>query len=252
MKDFLLFAAIAALIAAVAYFGVSNAKRMDEVAEGVGRVEKLLKDLISTIDEGIANAVKEGLEGVDERVADKVLERLLQEGLCLSKGSCGIGARAPMESNFVLFHENARLDSDDSLNEDSYGIRLTDEHKTRLDGIASAFAPCARPPDHAVEFKVSGHSSTAKFKMLPLDDSNRLNRDAANLRAKVVADYLERNGFTANWESWTSYDAIRRPYLDNSEFLSGETAQETLNRSVFIQVVDAGACNNRERPAANP
>ena len=144
MKDFLLFAAIAALIAAVAYFGVSNAKRMDEVAEGVGRVEKLLKDLISTIDEGIANAVKEGLEGVDERVADKVLERLLQEGLCLSKGSCGIGARAPMESNFALFHENARLDSDDSLNEDSYGIRLTDEHKTRLDGIASAiYALCA-------------------------------------------------------------------------------------------------------------
>lgn len=252
MRDLLLFAAIAALVAAAAYFGVSNARKADEVAERVAVVERLLREFTSTIDGRIAEAVREGLEGLDDAVADKVLERLRREGPCLSMGSCGGGPKAPMESILTLFHENARLGPGNSLSEDSSGVGLTAEHEARLRSLADAFAPCAKPPGHAVEFEVRGHSSTAEFKMLPETESNGLNRDAANLRAKVVADRLERSGFVAKPKEWESYDAIGRPYLDSSELLSGETDQEALNRSVFIQVVDAGACDKRKGPVANP
>ena len=252
MRDFLLFAAIAALIAAVIYFGVTNARRADEVVARVDGVENLLREFISTIDVRMAEAVREGLRGFDDAVADKVLERLRREGLCLSMGSCGGGPDASGETIMTLFHENAHLDSDDSLQEDSRGVRLTDGHKARLEHLASAFAPCADPPDHAVKFEVWGHSSTAAFKTLPANESKERNVEAANLRMKVVADHLERSGFEADWDEWKSYDAINRPYLDNSELLAGETAQEALNRSVFIRVANAGACDKRERPAASP
>lgn len=252
MRDFLLFAAIAALIAAVIYFGVSNARKADEVVERVDGVENLLREFISTIDMRMAEAVREGLRGFDDAVADKVLERLRREGLCLSMGSCGGGPEASSETIMTLFHENAHLDSGNSLQEGSRGVRLTDGHEARLERLVAAFAPCADPPTHAVKFEVWGHSSTAPFKTLPADKSNMLNLEAANLRTKVVADYLERSDFEANWDEWESYDAINRPYLDNSKLLAGEMAQEELNRSVFIRVADAGACDKRERPATSP
>ena len=246
-----MFAAIAALVAAVAYFGVSNAKRTDEVAERVDGVERLLREFMSTIDGRIAEAVRAGLGGVDDAVADKVLERLRREGLCLSMGSCG-GGTASMESMLTLFYENAHLDPGNSLSEGSHGVRLTDEHEARLESLAVAFAPCAKPPDHVVNFKVRGHSSTAEFKKFTSDKSNALNLEAANLRAKVVAEYLDQSGFVADSLEWNSYDAIDRPYSDSSELISGETDQEALNRSVFVQVADAGACDKRKRPVANP
>ena len=247
-----MFAAIAALVAAVAYFGVSNAKRTDEVAERVDGVERLLREFMSTIDGRIAEAVRKGLGGVDDAVADKVLERLRREGLCLSMGSCGGGTEASMEPMLTLFYANAHLDPGNSLSEGSQGVRLTDEHEARPESLAVAFAPCAKPPGHVVRFEVRGHSSTAEFKMFPVEESNRLNLEAANLRAKVVADHLERSGFVADLNGWKSFNTIGRPYLDNSELLSGETDQEALNRSVFVQVADAGACDKRKRPVANP
>lgn len=257
MKDFLLFALVAVLIAAVAYFGVLNARKADDIAEGVGRVEKTLGDFPDTLDQRIADAVSKGLEGNDERIAGRVLEGLRREGLRPSTGSCGGGQEAPVESVPTLFYENARLNSEESLNEGSPGIRLTDVHKTRLDRMASAFAPCAQPPDHVVRFEVFGYSSTAEFKMLTsdgpksVDETDRHNLRAANLRAKVVAERLQEDGFEAAAKQWDSYDNIPRPFLGNSESLAGETDQEALNRSVFIMVLDAGACDIREGPASN-
>lgn len=257
MKDFLLFALVAVLVAAVAYFGVLNAGKADDVAEGVGRVEKMLGDLTATLDQRIADAVRKGLEGDDERIAGKVLEGLRREGLRPSTGSCGGGRKAPMKSVPTLFYENARFNSEKDLNEGSPGIRLTDAHKTRLGQMASAFAPCARPPDHVVKFKVKGYSSTAEFKMLTadgpksVDGTDRHNLRAANLRAKVVAERLREDSFEAEAKQWKSYHKIPRPFLDNSESLAGETDQEALNRSVFIKVLNSGACDIREGPALN-
>lgn len=257
MKDFLLFALVAVLIAAVAYFGVLNARKADDIAEGVGRVEETLGDLPATLDQRIADAVSEGLEGIDERIAGRVLEGLRREGLRPSTGSCGGCQAVPMKSVPTLFYENARLNSEGSLNEGSPGIRLTAAHKTRLDRMASAFSPCARPPDHVVKFEVFGYSSTAEFKMLtseglkPVDGTDGHNLRAAKLRAKVVAERLQEDGFEAETKQWDSYDEIPRPFLDNSEFLAGETDQEALNRSVFIRVLNAGACNIWEGSASN-
>ena len=146
--------------------------------------------------------------------------------------------------------ENAKLaprqspDEDWQLSPDSEGVRLAPAHEIALDTFVKAFTPCAevRP----VQLVVVGYASTRQFvdqDGRPLPNSDALNLQAANLRAQGVANYLgsSAQGFEIIHKPWKSFEAMRRPFVDRSEALQG-TEQEALNRSVVVQVHDAGGC----------
>ena len=182
-----------------------------------------------------------------ERIADLLYARLRQEGACLSSaGSCPSAAPASVAANFTFLYENARLNEARQITAESVGVRLAPRHERRLDLLASAFRPCRRDGED-VAFAVTGYSSTAEFHAetpagdrRPLAESNELNLATANLRAEVVAVRLQQAGFEATPTEWNSFKALQRPYLDDSP--PGDD-QQALNRSVFIEVRDAGACD---------
>lgn len=64
---------------------------------------------------------------------------------------------------------------------------------------------------------------------------DELNLKAANLRAEIVGKYLESKGFTVNTKQWSSEHPMQRPYQDD--------APQELNRTVFIDLKNAGKCN---------
>ena len=248
---------------------------LDDVAS---RMEKEIADshgdlmtALDGIDEALAETVDGKLAGLEGRVAGSVYKRL-SEGICaLRNAECGqdTGCAAPcrppgapgeecvaqcsdgpppmsVESMFTFLFGNARLNERGEVAEDSFGIRLTPEHAARLHLLADAFRPCQRGED-LVQFHVTGFSSTAEFRAGPEDerlaDSDALNLKTANLRADVVRRYLQAQGFQATVEPWRSFDSLRRPYFDDFQT---ETDQQALNRSVFIKVESAGACDRGE------
>lgn len=157
-----------------------------------------------------------------------------------------------------LLFENAKLAPRQSpgegwrLSPDSEGVRLTQTHQIALNTFVKAFAPCAKVEGRPVRVKVEGYASTRQFADQggrPLPDTDALNLQAANLRAQGVAGYLRDSaqgfgidqGFKIDHEPWPSFEAMRRPFVDRSEALQG-TEQEALNRSVVVQVHEAGGC----------
>lgn len=154
-------------------------------------------------------------------------------------------------SNFTLLYENARLNDDEDITEDSVGVKLAERHERRLKKIATAFKACQRDTESTVKFGVTGYSSTAMFQREDLDgrvgmpESDKLNLRTANLRARVVADYLRKKEFEVEHEPWGSFANLRRPYLDNAP---PGTDKEALNRTVFIEVLHAGACDLSQLP----
>ena len=163
---------------------------------------------------------------------------------------CGGTASPAVLPQLPLVFENAKLiprlspDEDWQLSPDSEGVRLTPAHEIALDAFVKAFTPCAgvRP----VRIRVEGYASTREFldqDGRPLPNTDSLNLQAANLRAQGVASYLRNSaqGFQIDHEPWPSFDAMRPPFVDRSEALQG-TEQEALNRSVVVQVHDAGGC----------
>lgn len=194
-------------------------------------------------------AIQGALAGIEPRIAQATCDRLKPEMCTDVTDGTGEMQRGPLallvKSNFTLLFENARLDEIGDVSERSAGIRLTPAHQRRLDAIVRAFRPCNT--GRRVEFKIHGFSSTAEFQARsaegeePLRETDNLNLETAKLRAKVVADYLSEREFTAEpVEISPDLDAMARPYVDDA--VSGETDQEGLNRSVFIEVVSAGAC----------
>ena len=234
---------------------------------------------------GSGAAVDGEMDGLEGRVADAVCKRL-SEGTCTRNAKCGDGTvdegpscppattcacspattcedcrtqcqdcpqcpacpdrRPPAASTFTLFYENARLNEEQKVTEESVGVKLAPRHIKRLDFIADAFGGCHRK-DAPVLFHVTGFSSTAEFLTEPEDkrlpDSDNLNLDTANLRAKIVRHYLENEGFQVTDEEWKSFESLRRPY---SEISPPGTDRQALNRSVFIELVGAGVCDLRE------
>ena len=186
-------------------------------------------------------------ERIAPAIANSVYEKLRQEGACLSSaGSCPSAAPPSVAANFTFLYENARLNEARQITAESVGVRLAPRHERRLDLLESAFRPCRRDGED-VAFAVTGYSSTAEFHAetpagdrRPLAESNELNLATANLRAKVVAVRLQQAGFEATPTEWKSFKALQRPYLDASP--PGDD-QQALNRSVFIDVRDAGACD---------
>lgn len=216
---------------------------------------------LAGIDATVAKTVEDSLAGLDERVADTVADRLLAGtrrptgagGECEAPTpqlpcprSTGGGNQTPtiaVSSKFTFLYENARLNENGEVDEDSFGVRLARRHLKRLELITNAFRPCHRPTA-PVEFVVSGYSSTAEFLTQPdgkpLANSDSLNVTTANRRAQIVGGYLQDQGFSVETRQWSSSDDLQRPYLDDAQ---PGMDQQALNRTVFIELLRAGACD---------
>lgn len=146
----------------------------------------------------------------------------------------------PVEAKprYTLLYENARLDEDGKVTGDSFGVKLERRHLHRLNLLTSALKSCLQA-GVAVEFEVTGHSSTAEFRFQPNGDvmlgSAELNLETANLRGQLVGAYLKEKGFVVHWEPWSSEADLSRPYQG--------AEQQALNRTVFIDVKNAAACD---------
>ena len=175
-------------------------ERVEEISKRVDEYDRRLNKLDSTIAQRIAEAVEAELTDIKNGALEKVIKELLGKCCCQAPTSCPDYATTA-KSTFTLLYENARLNLDGELTPESVGIKLTEGHKRRLDRIVEAFAACARPPRHVVEFKVLGYASTAEFQEErhdgsnePMSNSGELNRRAAQQRAEVVVGYLEKKG----------------------------------------------------------
>ena len=215
-------------------------------------LEQRLKDIdsaLSGLDKTITDAVR-GLEGLEERIADAVSKKLLAEGCQLTKTPECLGVVPPplpplplikVNSKFTFLYENARLNEDGEIARDSVGVKLTQRHRRRLERLTKALQPC-RGASAPVEFEVAGYSSTADFRIRPdgspMDNSDELNRKTANLRAQIVVDYLEEQGFQVN-PTQPSGD-LQRPYVDDAQ---PGVDQQALNRTVLIELKSAGTCD---------
>ena len=216
-----------------------------------------VKAALDGINASLAATVDGKLAGLEERVANSVYDKLRQAGKCeLTENECAPDAPPAMSvaSNFTLLHENARLNEARQVAEESVGIRLAPRHRRRLDLLANAFRACQRR-DEPVRFRVTGYSSTAEFRVKKgtdaelLPGSDELNLKTANLRAAVVGAYLENLDFSVTTKQWESFKDLPRPYLDDTQ---PGMDQQALNRTVFIEVLSAGACDlgRLSRPAS--
>lgn len=221
---------------------VALEKRLGERFKRIDTELEKDRERTETVQKAVAD-IQKALVGIEPRVAQAICDRLKPE-LC-TRGINRAPSALLVESNFTLLFENARLDENGVVSEQSVGIRLTPAQQRRLDAIARAFRPCN--DGGQVRFSIHGSSSTAEFQARqaereePLPETDDYNLATARLRAQVVADYLSEREFTAKpVEISPDLDAMARPYVDDA--VSGETDQEGLNRSVFIEVVSAGAC----------
>ena len=234
---------------------------VDEIAVAVSkRLEEdgfLKKDAFDSRMDGLEEAVSLRLTTNDFNQAIADLKRAIEaiKGTCCN-GSAVTPPVAGQPRIWVAF-DNARLDEDPTgtltpiqrLTKDSDGIALPDRQQERLSRLAAALRACALP-DRRVRPSIQGYSSTREFvdaQDQPLQDSQALNVEAANLRAGVVIDHLreqragEGNGVDIDHVPWTDYSTMRRPFLDSREEFQS-AAQELLNRVVLVEVRDAGGC----------
>ena len=240
---------------------------LEQLVKGVAnRIERLIsgadgnvETALDRVNKSLAATVDGQLAGLEGRVANSVYDRLRDAGICeLTENECLPGEPSPppavsVASNFTLLYENARLNEERQVTEDSFGIQLAPRHIRRLKLLANAFRACQRP-EAPVKFQVTGYSSTAEFQVkgeagaTPLPESNRLNLETANLRASIVGTYLENANFAVTPRTWESFEDLHRPYLDNAQ---PGVDQQALNRTVFIEVLSAGACDlsRLSRPA---
>ena len=258
-----------AIDAAIGGVGETFTNALDDFKQGVGReVEARVGALIAAhseetttalggVNATVAKTIADSLAGLEGRVADAVSDRLLAAGCTLgSTAECPVPPPCPpvddcddgpptmkVESRFTFLYENARLNEDRKVTRESVGVKLAPRHLKRLELLTGALRPCHRPDD-PVKFAVAGYSSTAEFRTRPdggrMSDSDGLNLLTANLRAQIVVDYLRAQDFDVATEEWRSTRDMRRPYLDDGQ---EGTAQQALNRTVFVELKSAGACN---------
>ena len=253
MRNFernLLYAAVLLLAVAVGYLAWTISRvppplRVDH-AEIKAQLTKLAEDLASqhaAIGEQIA---PQSMDGLFDFIASVVRE-------AIKDTICDACPETSVVSNFTLLYKNAHLNDDEDITRNSSGVKLALRHERRLEKIAIAFTACQRETASTVKFRVTGYSSTAKFRRKGpdgeigeiIDGSDKLNLKTANLRAEVVTAYLREKGFEVENKPWDSFEDLIRPYLDDSQ---PGTDQQALNRTVFIQVLHAGACDLSRLP----
>ena len=250
-----------AIVLALLIIWPPNGPTPEEIAAAVSaRLEKdgfLKKDAFDSRMDGLETKVSLLLttERFDQAIAE--LKRAIEaiNGTCC-EGPTATPPAARQPRIWVTF-ENARLDKDPTgalaplrrLTQDSEGIALSGGQQQRLNALADALRTCALP-DRRVRLRIQGYSSTREFVDAggqPMRDSQALNVEAANLRAEAVIDHLraaragEDNGVDIDHAAWKGYPQMRRPFLDaRDEFES--TAPELLNRTVLVEIRDAGGC----------
>lgn len=213
--------------------------RLDAIDAAIDDLGKTVANVADAVDRGLAGFGQE-LAGLEGRVADAVSRRLLEAGCQVTRsgGECVRNPPVTVNSRFTFLYENARLNEDGKLAPNSVGVKLAGRHLDRLRLLASAFRPCHQDGD-PVRFAVTGYASSAEFRSQPdggpLPDSEALNRETANLRARIVRDYLRNQGF----EVEPPRSDLPRPYLDDA---LPSVGQQALNRTVFIELASAGAC----------
>ena len=226
LSNLLLPAALAALAIAVAILAWIVFARLDEFEARLDRLDEAHSEIMAAVEKLVTK------KHFDKRIDE--LEDLITR--------CCKGGSPRLE---VMF-ENAGLKGASSLNEDSPGIALSHEQGEKLDKLAAALRVCAEGDD--VHLKVQGYSSTQPFKGAGavLINSDELNLDAANLRAAVVIRRLAASGAVRgnnvhiHHDPWPNFPAMQRPFKDANGF--SKTAQEQLNRVVYIDLQDAGGC----------
>lgn len=245
--------------------------RFDTVATRVGELvsahDAKTATTLNGINVAVAKTIQDSLAGLEGRIVDALSNKLLAAGCTLtSSDECppipcpppaGDDCPAPpppleVKPRYTLLYENARLDEDGKVTAQSLGVKLERRHLERLKLLTAAFKDCNHA-DAPVEFNVTGFSSTAEFRFQPsggtMPDSTHLNLEAANLRGQLVGAYLKNEqGFVVHWERWSSVGDMPRPYQG--------VEQQALNRTVFIDLKSAGACDfprtNAQRPAQLP
>ena len=247
-----------AIVLALLIIWPPNGPTPEEIAAAVSvRLERdgfLKKDAFDSRMDGLETKVSLLLttERFDQAIAE--LKRAIEaiNGTCC-EGATATPPAARQPRIWVTF-DNARLNMDPTgalaplqrLTKDSDGIALSQEQQQRLNTLADALRTCALP-DRRVRLRIQGYSSTREFVDAggqPMRDSQELNVEAANLRAKVVIDHLsagEDDGVDIDHAAWKGYPQMRRPFLDAREEFEN-TAPERLNRTVLVEIRDAGGC----------
>lgn len=248
-----LYLLVLVLATAVGYLALMpESERKQRAGPSVAATDDAPDDLGPTV----ADAVDEdNVVGLEERIADAVASKLLAAGCALTGTDecpetpcppavvdCENPAAITLNSRFTFFYENARLNEDREVIADSVGVKPARRHLERLDLLSNAFQPCHRA-DAPVAFAVTGYSSTAEFRVQttgePMPESDQLNLTTANLRAQIIGDYLQNQGFNVETKQWSEQD-LQRPYLDDARL---GVDQQALNRTVFIDLKSAGACD---------
>lgn len=197
------------------------------------------------------------MDDLDTAVSSLLTAEEFRAAIAGLKSACCAGpSGAPPVSRIWVVFDNARLDEEDAtgtdplkrLTKSSHGIAISNGQLGRLNRLTAALYACATP-DRPVRLKVQGFSSTREFVGVNgIDGSNELNLKAANLRAANVTAHLEspegsdtESNVEVRHVPWPDYADIRRPFLDAPEGIE-RTEQELLNRSVLVEIEDAGAC----------
>lgn len=192
--------------------------------------------------DGINEAVgtiKDGLVGLEGRTADAVVDKLIAAG-CLSKkdGKCQPPGLCPTPCVYpppttpklTLLYEDVHLTKNSDVTEYSFGVKLEPRHRERLELLAGTLRPC-HSSDDPVEFRVTGSASTEEFQSISPMLVPELRQKTANLRGKIVGDYLTNQGFKVQ----THQD------LDDAQ---PSVDQHALNQAVFLELLSAGACDS--------
>ena len=247
-----LYLLVLVLAAALGYFALKpeSGGKKDEQEPSVAATDDAPDDLGPTVADA---ADQDNVVGLEERIADAAANKLLTVGYTpTGAGEC---AETPcpravvvdsddspsitLNSRFIFFYENARLNDDRQVTADSFGVKPARRY---LELLANAFQPCHRA-DTPVEFAVAGYSSVAEFRVQTtgetVPESNELNLNAANLRAQIIGDYLQDQGFRVETKQWSEND-LQRPYPDD---VQSRVDPQALNRAVFIDLKSAGACD---------
>ena len=274
VERIVLYMVVLALAVAVGYLAFTISEGTDGCPDcdldGLGkRIDAVVGEVASSVDTSIsahhgqtgttltgiattASAIKDGLDGLEGRLADAVIKELpvvecpspclpaAPSPPCPVTSDCDEPSPITVTSKFALLYRNARLTENGELTENSFGVKLERRHLERLELLANAFRPCHRP-ENPVEFRVTGSASTAEFRIQPggspMSKSDELNRQTANMRAQNVHDYLKDEGFQVKIKKWPPDQDLQRPYVD----------QQALNRTALIEPLKAGICDLAHR-----
>lgn len=134
----------------------------------------------------------------------------------------------------ILFNE-AKLDNNREISENSTGVKLKKHHKDQLDRFMKR---TSNSDKKEASIHIVGYASDIQFNVAG-KDSNDLNRRVANLRARGVAKHLRgSHNMIITCTKWEGYEKMQqaRPYQYEYSSPIGEII-ERLNQSVIVYLI---------------